>query len=222
MKKPFLFLLPVFLLACQSLPAMNPAGQERFACPSPFPKEPSRWVHSIESRMPGHQRSSVIGITAIEPATQTVSCAVMTPEGVVLFEAEDGPQGLQVKRALPPFDLSDVAKNMIADIRMIFLAPPGALEGKGFLPNGAAACRYRDEKGEWTDVVREGPTDNVQIRRYSPAGVLKRQVRLRDKKKNFYQRVELQADEIYPYSLEMKLLDVRLLNKPPKHSKNIN
>ncbi|HON59640.1 MAG TPA: hypothetical protein PLT45_08935 [Smithella sp.] len=217
MKKQLVSLLSVLLLSCQTLPAIDPAGKAMFACPFPFPGERSRWVHSIESRMPGDQRSSAIGVTVINPATQAISCAVMTAEGMVLFEAEDGPGGLQVKRALPPFDSGEVAKNLIADIRLIFLAPRGLLEDKGFLSNGAAACRYRDETGGWIDVIGEDQSEDVQIRRYSSSGTLKRQVRFSHKSKNFYQRVELQADEIYPYSLEMELLETRTLKKNPKH-----
>ena len=51
---------------------------------------------------------------------------------MVLLEAQATPT-LEVIRALPPFDSGDFAKNMIEDIKLIFLAPDGDIRAKGIL-----------------------------------------------------------------------------------------
>lgn len=215
MKKLIFYLLSLLLLSCQTLPIIHSEGNETFVCPFPFAKENYRWVHAIEYRMPGNLRSSVIGATVIEPATRSVSCAVMTAEGMVLFEAEAGPRGLQVKRALPPFDSNDVAKKMMEDIELIFLAPQGKPQ-RGYLSDTAKVCRYPAVSGDWIDVIGEPSSNHVQIRRYSSDGVLTRQVHFTDKKKNLYQRIELQAHDIYSYSLVMELLEAKRFKKELK------
>ena len=113
-----LLILTIFLLSCQTLPLIHapvsPADEKAFTCPSPFLKEKYRLVHTIEIRVAGKTQSAVIGVTLADPNTRFVSCAIMTAEGMVLFEAESGKGALKINRAMPPFDSMDFAKNMIA------------------------------------------------------------------------------------------------------------
>jgi hypothetical protein len=117
------------------LPLINspasPAEENNLTCPSPFLKERYRLVHAIETRVAGKTQSAIIGVTLADPDTRFVSCAIMTAEGMVLFEAESDPGMLRVDRALPPFDSMDFAKNMIQDIKLIFFAPEGKIQKKG-------------------------------------------------------------------------------------------
>ena len=155
---PFLILI-FFLFSCQTLPLMksplSPTEEKALTCPSPFLKEKYRLVHTIETRMAGKTQIAVIGVTLVDPSTRFVSCAIMTAEGMVLFEAESGPRMLRVNRALPPFDSMDFAKNMLEDIKLIFFKPEGKIQQKGKFPDGAAACRYHEENGDWIDVVAD-------------------------------------------------------------------
>ena len=181
MKSASIFVLTCFLVSCQAVPVITSAplpqkGKEALICPSPFLKEKYRLIHAIEVQMAGATRSAIIGVTLADPATRAVSCAILTAEGMVLFEADADAGLLNIRRALPPFDSISFAKNMIDDIKLIFLSPEGKIYQLGTLPDGANVCRWREENGDWIDVSahREG---NIDIQRYSAGGGLKRHVK---------------------------------------------
>jgi hypothetical protein len=207
-----LLILIIFLSSCQTLPLINspvsPANEKTLTCPSPFLKEKYRLVHAIETRVAGDTRSVIIGITLADPSTRFISCAIMTAEGMVLFEAESGPGMLKVNRALPPFDSMDFAKNMIEDIKLIFFTPEGKIQKKGNLSDGAAVCRYHEENGDLIDVIID-KSEDTEIKRYSSAGILKRQVKFNKTTANIYQSIELQANETFNYSLLMTLIEAQ-------------
>jgi hypothetical protein len=207
-----LLILIIFLFSCQTLPLINspvsPVDEKALTCPSPFLKEKYRLVHAIETLMAGDTQSVIIGVTIADPSTRSVSCAIMTAEGMVLFEAESGPGTLKVNRELPPFDSVDFAKNMIEDIKLIFFAPEGKIQKKGNLPDGAAICRYLEGNGDWIDVITD-KSEGTAIKRYSSAGILKRQVKFNKTTGNIYQSIELLADETFNYSLVMTLIEAQ-------------
>jgi hypothetical protein len=130
----------------------------------------------------------------------------MTTEGIVLFEAGEDAGLLKVNRALPPFDSADFAQNMIDDIKLIFFAPAGKIEQKGNLPGGAVICRWREKNGGWIDVLSNQPK-GIEIKRYSSCGSLKRHVKFEKMDENIYQSIELQANELFNYSLMMTLIE---------------
>jgi len=207
-----LLILIIFLFSCQTLPLINspvsPANEKALTCPSPFLKEKYRLVHTIETRVAGKTQSAIIGVTLADPSTRFVSCAIMTAEGMVLFEAESGLGTLKITRALPPFDSVDFAKNMIEDIKLIFFAPEGKVQKKGNLPDGTAVCRYLEGNGDWIDVITD-KSEGMAIKRYSSAGILKRQVKFKKTAGNIYQSIELQANETFNYSLLMTLIEAQ-------------
>ena len=210
MKRLSLLLIVFFLFSCQTLPVINSSSsstdKKSFTCPFPFLREKYRLVHAIEARMAGDTRSAIIGVTLADPVSRSVSCAIVTAEGMVLFEAESKSGELKVTRALPPFDSENFAKNMIEDIKLIFLAPEGKIQAKGFLPDGIKACRYLQENGDWIDVIENKP-EGMEIKRYSSSESLKRHVKFNKTKDNIYQNIELQAYETFDYSLLMTLIE---------------
>lgn len=223
MKGIRLLALTVLLLAsCQTLPVINSTPprpvSETSICPSPFLNKPYRLVHAIESRVAGRTQGSIIGVTLIDPATRSVSCAILTAEGMVLFEARANP-ALEVIRALPPFDSGNFAQNMIEDIRLIFLEPEGKIKTKGFSPDGARICRWKTKNGDWIDVVARTP-ENIEINRYSADGSLERRVKLDITSGNIYQNIELTAKDTFNYSLVMKLIEAEPLEGDLKKGKD--
>jgi hypothetical protein len=194
------------------LPLINspasPAEVKNITCQSPFLKEKDRLVHAIEIRVAGKTQSAVIGVTLANPDTRLISCAIMTPEGMVLFEAESGPGMLKVNRALPPFDSIDFAKNMLEDIKLIFFAPDGKIQKKGNLPDGMIACRYHEENVDWIDVMTD-KSEGIVIKRYTSDGILKRHVIFNKTMGNIYQSIELNANETFSYLLLMTLIEAR-------------
>jgi hypothetical protein len=216
MKRLSFLIIIFFLFSCQTLPIINSPSSEiedkSFNCPYPFLKEKYRLVHTLEARMAGDIRSAIIGVTVVDPFTRKVSCAIITAEGMVLFEAESSPEELKVKRALPPFDSADFAKNMIDDIKLIFLEPEGKIQTRGYLPDGETVCRYTEKNGDWID-VKQSKLEGAQIKCYSSSGALKRHIRFNKTAKNVYQRIELRAYEIFDYSLTMNLIEAQQLKK---------
>jgi len=215
MKKLSFFILFLFLFSCRTMPAINPpddsTDKNLFSCPDPFLKEGYRFIHAIEYRTAGHPGNSMIGVTVADPVLRSLSCAMMTAEGMVLFEAETAPDGIKISRAIPPFDSEVFAKNMIDDIRLIFMKPEGNLRTIGYLADGSKNCRYREKNGDVTDVI-ENKFDGMAIKRYSSSGELERHVRL-IKTTNPYQTIELLADETFDYSLLMNLIEAQPVKK---------
>jgi hypothetical protein len=216
-------LLMAFVMACQSLPTIHPsgAGEIHFDCADPFAKDPYRFVHAIEARMPGDVRSSVIGITLVDPTRRSISCAIITAEGMVLWEAESSAAETIIHRALPPFDSARASQNMLEDIKLVFLPPQGQLYQKGYLSDESKACRYREESGDWVD-VKDNISGNVEIGLYSSSGALKRQVLFKKSAQDIYQSIELRADAIFDYLLLMTLIDAQPIEKESKVSVNID
>lgn len=206
MKGLLLFIGSLFLASCAALPAIRPSSDPRQSCPAPFLAGKTRLIHGIEAQAAGQAQTALIGVTLADPAAGTLSCALMSAEGMVLFEADSGPDGLKVLRALPPFDAADFARNMMNDIKLIFFAPRGSLIRKGVLTEGDPVCRWHEEQGGWIDVSedREG---RIIIRRYSEEGARKRSVLLDARAAHPYSNIKLQASEMVSYTLIMTLIE---------------
>lgn len=205
--KGLFFLIGSFLLmSCAVLPAILPPADSAgkiFACPSPFLVEKTRLIHAIEVRAAGKTQTVMIGVTMIDPATRTISSALMSAEGMSLFEASSGPAGLQISRALPPLNAEDFAQNMISDIDLIFLAPRETIAQKGVLTSGEGVCRRHREEGGWIDVMSDS-NSRIHIRRYTEGGSLERNVILAGNADSAYASIELQTTQ---YTLIMTLIE---------------
>jgi len=221
--KGLFFLLGTFLLvSCAVLPAIHEPSSERagksITCPSPFLLEKTRLIHAIEVRMAGKPKTALIGVTLVDPVSRTFSCAMMSTEGMVLFEASSGSDGVKVVRALPPFDTTAFANNMMDDIELIFLTPVGLLTRKGVFTEGETVCRRHKEQGGWVDVLA-GRDGHIQIRRYSEFGALQRTVKLDGNARNAYAVIELQAIDFVNYTLIMTLIESEVVGDIPAAQK---
>ena len=217
--KGFFFLISAFLLAsCATLPAIQEPSADQtkkpVTCPSPFILEKTRFIHTIDVQAAGQTKAVMIGVTVADPVSRTFSCAIMSTEGMVVFEAVSGHEGVKVIRALPPFDAPDFARNMMEDMELIFLAPAGVLAGKGVLTGGEVVCRRRQEQGGWVDVVA-GHDGRVQIRRYSECGALKRTVNMDGNSRDAYKTIELRSAGWLGYSLMMTLIESEMVRDMP-------
>ena len=204
----FLLILFLLLASCSSLPEIRPSADatgKMNACPSPFVAQKTRFIHAIEAATAGETRAVMIGVTVADPASRTLSCALMSPEGMVFFEASRTPFGTQISRALPPFDKADVARGLMDDIELIFFEPPEAIDRAGVLDTGQTVCRRRCPKGGWLDIGKD-PDGRVRIQRYSESGRLRRSVALAAGA-NPYAAIDLQASEWTGYSLSMTLIE---------------
>ncbi len=211
----FLLLMSALLLvSCAALPAIAPSGkaEKPLVCPSPYCTGKYRFIHALEVRLAGQPQTVMVGVTLIDPAARTISCALVSTEGLAFFEAAQGPDGLTVSRALPPFDSGDFARNMMDDIGLIFLAPQEAPVERGVLAEGDAVCRYK-EPARWID-VGTGRDGRIRIRRYSQRGGLERSVTLAGGA-NPYSTIELRATGLFEYELFMTLIESEAVPDEP-------
>lgn len=212
----FLLLMSALLLvSCAALPAIVPSGgkaEKPLVCPSPFCTGKYRFIHALEVRLAGQTQTVMVGVTLIDPAARTISCALVSTEGLAFFEAAQGPDGLTVSRALPPFDSGDFARNLMDDIGLIFFAPQEAPVERGVLAEGDAVCRYKEPAG-WID-VGTGRDGRIRIRRYSQRGGLERSVTLAGGA-NPYSTIELRATGLFEYELFMTLIESEAVQSGP-------
>ncbi|MBA4396872.1 MAG: hypothetical protein C0394_05760 [Syntrophus sp. (in: bacteria)] len=204
-----LILLTVLFTACSTLPAIRPldaAGTQAAAqnCRRPFLDTPHRFVHAIEAGIPERAAGTVLGVTLFDPPSGIVRSAILTLEGFVLFDARYD-NGLQVNRAVPPFDAPRFAQNMMDDIRLIFLAPQGRLLQAGTLENGAVACRYEAPRGQTVDVIVRRD-DAWGIETYGSQNEPLRRVEAFSVKNRFPEALALTGFFTVDYKLRMTLI----------------
>ncbi len=143
------------------------------ACVSAFPWGTWQFVHLIEFRLPGGGGGTVIGITVLDGTA--LKCALTTTEGMTLFEATDN-GGLSIIHALPPFDRPGFAQGLMADVRTLFMRPPGSPSCGMF--DSEPGCRFRYRAGT-TDVVLSADGCR-QITTWTAAGMVARTITTHD------------------------------------------
>ena len=139
------------------------------ACGSAFPHGRWQFVHLIEFRLPGGGGGTVIGITVLDGTA--LKCALTTTEGMTLFEATDN-GGLTIIHALPPFDKPGFAEGLMADVRALFMRPPGSPSCGMF--GSEPGCRFRN-RDRTTDVVLKDDGCR-QITTWTAAGMVARTI----------------------------------------------
>lgn len=150
-------LVTLLLSACGTtgrmpLPPMTPTAAAPMAarCTAFFPQGRWQLTHAITFHLADGSNGNALGVLIIDG--KDLNCALMTVEGLTLFAAHSRADGsLEVLRALPPFDSRGFAEGLIADVRTVFLAPPGIVS-TGRLADGRFQCRYTDDQ-RITDIL---------------------------------------------------------------------
>ena len=219
--KSSVFLLFIMLLGLAGCAAQQPslpeliaeAGEER-GCASVFPQGRWEFVHSIDFSMADGSGATVLGVTSL--AGEEIACALMTVEGFTLFEAvywEKG--GLEVRRAVPPFDKPAFAEGLMEDVRTIFRAPSPAKVQYGRVAGAVSTCRYTGGEGRITDILL-AMDDCWQIRTYGADQALSRSIAGRSCRKEgeslIPEYLELKGFGHTNYTLKMTLIHVENLN----------
>jgi hypothetical protein len=212
-----LIVLAAMLTACRSLPAIRPiaasAPSAEAFCRKIFPRQAWYMVHTIKTEWPGGRQGVMMGVVSLAPADNAVDCALLTIEGLRLFEARDDGT-LTVRRALPPFDRPALAEGMMADIRMLFFPPAEPPFATGSLPSGEPVCRFGLLDG-YQDILQR-PSGEIVIQRYDRRGRLTRRatvVRCRpggaDDLEAVACRIRLEAFRPADYRLDLDLVEAR-------------
>lgn len=186
-------------------------------CQAIFQKHPVQMVHSLTSILPNGDIHVAIGVTTISPETKTIHCAIMTIEGMVLFEAEYD-QKIIIHRSIPPFDSMEFARNILEDIRLVLFKPAGALINAGRLTPFTDICRYEQPDGTTVDVVTR-QNDTWEIHQYTTYGKQIKTIKayytdarnhgLSEENQNIPSLYEITAHGIFGYSLKLALIDVQ-------------
>ncbi len=214
------FLLPSFallIMACHSLPPIMPAeqtpGDVATVCDAAFPHRAWRMVHTITTDLPGGRRGVMLGVVSLSPATNTIECALLSIEGLRLFEARDDGT-LTIRRALPPFDRPTLAGGMMQDIRLIFFPPRGKPVATGINPSGNPTCRYALADG-FLDVIRR-PEGTYLLERYNRRQRMIRRVEISECRPPGVEghgtvpcRIHLEAMGANAYQLDLELVEAR-------------
>lgn len=178
-------------------------------CAALFPVGRWQFVHAIAFRT-DQGEGTALGVVVLSETE--IRCALMTVEGLTLFEARSaGEAAPEVTRAIPPFDKPGFAGGLMRDIRLIFRPPPGNAES-GRLADGGPICRFTDTDtvtdilpqpdGCWSIHVYTGRTGSrtIQARGCRPIASAA-----------IPGRLELTADEPDGYSLTMRLVSAERL-----------
>jgi len=177
----YLVIILSLLVACAAekqidLPGLNPGQQiqGRPNCAAVFPQGKWQFVHSINFTVKNGTSTTVLGVTSL--TEKIINCALITVEGLTLFEAAYSKEnGLEIRRAIPPFDNPRFADGLMSDIQTIFLSPTAGDVQEGQITGALAVCRHTDDSGRIIDVLPE-VDDCWQIKSYSSDMTLDRSV----------------------------------------------
>ncbi|HVO66062.1 MAG TPA: hypothetical protein VMT12_06220 [Syntrophales bacterium] len=211
-----IFILVSFLVSCGRLPVIKPVDHVLLPditkrCHQPFIDTPYRFIHAIEVILPGEGTGTVVGVTVIDPASETIHSAIMTIEGFVLFDAQYEKE-MRVNRAVPPFNTKNFAEHLMKDIRLILLAPQGRLSKAGLLEDGSTICRYDENQGRIIDVIVHQDS-SWEIGLYSDSYETIRRVNASSIKNRIPTLVRLTAFDTRDYTLLLRLINAEPVSK---------
>ncbi|MDA3894874.1 MAG: DUF3261 domain-containing protein [Desulfobacteraceae bacterium] len=217
-----LLVLIIFLSSC-SLPQIQtmPPGSSpdiQCRCQAIFPTHRMQFVHSLTAILPNGDINVAIGVTTVDPDMESIHCAIITIEGMVLFEAEYNQQKITINRSIPPFDSMEFAQNILNDIRLVFFKPTGDLLEAGGLPPDANICRYQQPDGMIEDVITH-QNDNWEIHQYTSHYKQTKTIKayyadtsdqnISKTKEKIPLRYEITTHGILGYSLILELIEVQ-------------
>ena len=197
----------LLLCACASpyrpMP-VNPSGPEhRERCRLLFPVAPVRFINAIEAQLPDGKKMTLIGITVIDPGGRAVRAAIMTIEGLLLFDASARNDVITLYRALPPFDGPEFRRALLRDVQFLLLPPAGEPQQYGILNNGSSICRYGLADGMAIDVIVH-PDNSWELQEYKNGSVATRIAKGTAAAGGLPGIVVLQGLQPQPYSLQLR------------------
>ena len=204
----FLIILSYFFSQCSSIPKIH-EDQSLLntiifkKCHNAFLKNPETRIHSIQATMGNRKATPFIGITTANPETRKIHSALMSIEGLVLFEAVNDKK-LTINRAVGPFNSKSFAIRLIDDINSIFFKPEGKLIKTGLLKDGSMICRYK--KNEIiTDIIYDDST-KWTINVYTKKSIKKKIEILTQGTEKEHGWIKLKSYGRNKYNLDMKLI----------------
>jgi hypothetical protein len=199
----------VLLIGCASPPKkiLAPGSLDDLrGCYAMFPGEPWESVHRIEATMRGGGSFSLLGVTKGEPSERRLQSLLLTPEGFILFDAEQSEAGIVVQKAVAPFDSPDFASGLMEDVSLLFLPPQGKPMAWAKETDGTMICNWEDRDDSRTEISGSIESGWRILRRNKKGKVVKKIVLNGPFVNGLASRVELRAFKPAPYRLKMTLL----------------
>jgi len=204
----FLLLLNCLLVQCSHQKLMtgltiNPEIQRK--CLSVYPIKPFRAVHKIEADLPFGGYSSFIGVTEFNPASGLIKLILLSPEGIILLDAENKDSITTLNSAMPPLDSKDFTLRIFESIRFIYEPVHGVYSGSRINADNSCNCVWK--KGDI--VIQNSYTEkSINIDELNATGKLIRQVVFLPPVTNgLYSKMILEIKGITGYRLTFDLLE---------------
>ena len=199
--------------ACSGLPRIiaSPDSSQRSAwtdrCRAPFARHAYRAVHRIEASLPMGQQTDLLGISLVDPQRRSFRAVLVSVEGLTLFDGSLADGGLEIHRAVPPFDDEDFGQGLVADVALALLPPEASTPLVGRREDGRASCRYRSAFGPVSDLVLSDDAQTPLLERYDSGGALVRQVQFGlPGPAGLAQQIEIRAPGLAGYRLLLVLI----------------
>ncbi len=186
-------------------------------CRLPFADRACRYVYSLHAELPGGARMTAMIVTVTDPASDMLQAAIVTLEGLVVFDAQVSGQSMQVHRALPPFNRKRFAVGFMRDVQFIFMLPADQPAITGMLDDGASVCRYHDVQNATVDVIVR-TVGGCDVEQYSRYGKKIRSLKMSALQHDIPGMMKFSAFRPKPYALSMRLISVEPFT-PDDHSK---
>ena len=205
--KTGLFTALMFCAGCLSIPetAFRPGAPEDLeSCAALFPSEPWECVHKIEAVIQEGMSFSLLGITKGDPADRKLHTVLLTPEGFILFEAEQIEDTISVLKAGAPCDSMAFARGLMEDVNLLFLPPQEGPSKWGRSADGAILCQWESPDGSRREISL---STVLKISLRDRHGDLVKEALLKTPfVKGLASQMELRAHKPAPYRLKMTLL----------------
>ena len=216
MKRIALF-LTLALASCATVKPLVPVeeNEERAArarCASIFQISPFRAVHSIEAKMPFGEKASLMGATVADPKSRSLRSALISVEGLTLFEASFLEGKIVVHRAMPPLDAPEFAEGFISDILFILFAPESEVNEIGLLGSGETACRYKGSAGGLIDMILKSEEGYELIEYAGGSSIVRRLFVDSRQERGFPIKITFERKGAFGYSLSFELLEAEFIS----------
>ena len=176
-------------------------------CLGLYPEGPFQVTHTIEGTFRGGRRVTMIGVTKVHGGGRGFRSVLLTPEGMVLFDAARTSRETLVYRALPPFDSQEFGSALLTDVELMFLPPGGTHLESGATREGLQVCRWRTiDNGVLEVAVNSNGCEEALYD--SRGGLLRRLTAEGEREPGFYETITVTAPGPAGYSLKLQLLEV--------------
>jgi len=204
---PSLFAALVLCAGCLTAPEtplLPGAPEDLDRCVALFPSEPWECVHTIEADIQGGMSSSLLGITKGDPAGRKLHTVLLTPEGFILFEAEQHGDAISVLKAVAPFESPAFARGLMEDVNLLFFPPQGGASKWGRTADGALLCQWESPAGYREELSLSTVMKISLVDRHGD--LVKEALLTPPFVKGLASQMELRAHKPAPYKLKMTLL----------------